>query len=122
MAHERRAAKDTHDRSPCLCRTTALAHVPSSPVAARSLQRSTIPTLKVFDSSAELLNLIAESAILPLDSADVFDRTVEDLALAWLGAVRQQSHNRGRVGLACAVAGSRLVVVAHQRDSAGCTT
>ena len=96
------------------------AHVASCSVAACSLQSSTIPTLKVFDSGAEFLSLFAESAVLPFDSTDVFDRTVEDLALAWFGAVRQQSNHRGR--LACAVARSWLVVVAHQRDGARCAT
>lgn len=102
------------------CRVVSLAHVASGSVAACSLQSSTIPTLEVFDSGAELLNLVAESAILPFDSTDVFDRSVKDLALAWLGAVRQQSDDRSR--LASAVAGSGLVVIAHQRDSARCAT
>ena len=96
------------------------AHVASGSVAACSLQSGTIPTLKVFDSGAEFLNLFAESAVFPFDRSDVFDRTVEDLALAWLGAVRQQSDHRGR--LACAVARSWLMVVAHQRDGARSAT
>jgi len=107
-----------NDRDPHWCNVASLAHVATSPVSASSLQRSTIPTLEVFHSGTEFLNLVAESAILPFDSADVFDRTVEDLALARLGAVRQQSHNRGRTGLTSAVARAWLVVIAHQRDGA----
>lgn len=107
--------EDDDDRFSC---SLSLAHVASGTVTACSLQSSTIPTLEVFHSGTEFLNLVAESVVLSLDGADVFDRTVQDLALAWLGAVRQKSHNRCRTGLTSAVTRAWLVVIAHQRNSA----